>query len=105
MREIGQLYRTHSRIRTPNLLSSLDLSLFLLRLSIKFLTGAGVVSSFPLFQSPGARNGGNEEKKGMESRFSYYITITQNSSSVSALGSPRRIKEAGGKDLSNPRIT
>ena len=63
-----------------------------------------MVSSFPLFQSPGARNGVNEEKKGMESRFSY-ITTTQNSSSVSTLGSPRRIKEAGGKDVSNPRIT
>ena len=104
MREIGQLYGAHSRTRPSNLVSSLDLSLVLLRLSIKFLTGAGVLSSFPLFQSPGAKNGGNEKKRGMKSRFSY-ITITQNSSSVSTLGSPRRIKEAGGKDLSNPRIT
>ena len=40
----------------------------------------------------------------MRSRFCD-ITTTQNSSSVSTLGSPRRIKEAGGKDLSNPRIT
>ena len=103
MRGIGQLYGPHSRTRPSNLVSSIDLSLFLLRLSIKFLTGAGVVSSFPLFQSPGAKNGGNEEKRGMESRFNY-ITITQNSSSVSTLGSPRRIKEAGGKDLNNPRI-
>ena len=65
MREIGQLNGAHSHTRPSNLVSSLDLSLFLLRLSIKFLTGAD------LFQSPGARNGGNEEKKGMESRFSY----------------------------------
>lgn len=104
MREIGQLYGEHSRTRPSYLVSSLAVSLFLLRLSIKFLTGAGVVSSLPLFQSPGAKNGGNEEKKGTESRFSY-MTITQNSSSVSTLGSPRRIKEAGGKELSNPRIT
>jgi len=37
MREIGQLYGAHSRRRPSNLASSLDLSLFFLRLSIKYI--------------------------------------------------------------------